>query len=167
MGCTQKVSWILVWVNLQHIHQQQPLNLHPYNSQAGCSKSLLGSQPGQLQFLAILPSRQNYYWCRCLIEGVLARVYAWQLRHSPSDHSCSGMGCVRSCPIGPHKPLRGIQLWSAHPGLNAGQLVGHLHDHGRLASGPADGSNPGFGHYWTVGWNPGVTTVETDWSFWP
>ena len=43
----------------------------------------MGGQPCQLQFLTILLSRQNKYQYRCLIEGALARVHIWQLRHSP------------------------------------------------------------------------------------
>ena len=48
---------------------------------------------------------------------------------------------------GPHKPHRGIQLWSECPGLSTGQSAGHLHDHRRLASGPADRPNPESGYY--------------------
>ena len=48
---------------------------------------------------------QLYYWAGktningdALLRGVLAGVHAWQLRHSPPGHGCSGMGHARSCP---------------------------------------------------------------------
>ena len=77
-------------------------------------------------------------------------MHAWQLRYSLPGHSCSSISCARSCPWRPHKPHRSIQLWSACPELSAGWSAGHLHDHARLASGPAGRSNPQFGHYQTT-----------------
>ena len=34
-------------------------NLHPYDGQAGCNKSLMGGQLGQLQFPVIIPRRKD------------------------------------------------------------------------------------------------------------
>ena len=126
----------------------------------------MGGQLGQLQFPVILLSKKDQYQCRHLVEGVLARVHAWQLRYSPPGHTCSSASCARSCPQRSHKPHRGIYLQSSHPGVCAGQSAEHLYDLERLASSPARGSNPEFGHFWTTGWNPGVLTVWTDRFSW-
>ena len=94
-------------------------------------------------------------WGACLTTQVLT-----------SRSQLQQLGCARSCPWRPLKPQRGIQLWPAHTGLSAGQSAGCLYDHGRLASSPAGGSNSEFDHYQTVGWNPGMMTVQTDRSSW-
>ena len=61
---------------------------------------------------------------------------------------------------GPTSPIEAYSCDLPCPGLSAGQSACHLY--GRLASSPAGRSNPEFGHYQTMGWNPGVTTVQTD-----
>ena len=119
----------------------------------------MGGQLGQLQIPVILLSQKDQHRCRHLVEGILARVHAWQLRYLPPGHSHSSVSCARHCPQRPHKPHRGIQLQSVCPELSVGQSTGCLYDLRRLASGPAGRSNPEFGCFQTVGWNPGATAV--------
>ena len=140
VGSDWEVPWVLVWIDLWCIHWQQPPHICAYDSQAGCSQSLLGHQLGKLQFLAALSSWKKQYWHRCLIESVLARVHAWQFRHSPKGHSCRSVSCMRGCPSGAHNPHRGLQLQSEHPGCSPGQSAGHLYDLRELALSPGSGS---------------------------
>ena len=146
VGGSQKITWILVWVNFWCVHRQESPDLHAYNSQAGCSQSLLGHQLGQLQFPVVLLSQKDKHRCRCLIEGVLARRCAWQLRYSSQSHSCSSVSCARRLPSKVPQVLSGIQLQPAHSGYSPGQSVGCLYDLGRLVSNSARRSNPKSGH---------------------
>ena len=102
MGSGQEIWQVLVWVNLQCVHWQQPPHIHAYDSQAGCSHSLLDHQFGKLQLLDALSCWKNPYRSRCLIKGILARVHAWWFRHSPEGHSCSSVSCTGGCPQGAH-----------------------------------------------------------------
>ena len=81
--------------------------------------------------------REDYHWCICLIEGVLAQMCAKYFRHTPPSHCSGNASHAGGHPQRPHEPHWGIQLWPAHPGPGRGWSTGHLHDHKWLASGPA------------------------------
>ena len=140
VGGSWKIPRILVWVEHWCVHGQQSPDLCAYNSQAGCSQSLLGGQLGKLLFPVVLLSWKDKHRCRCLIKGVLARMHAWQLRYSSQGHSCSSASCVGGCPQKPCMYHWGLQLGSACSGCSPGQSVGCLYDLRGLASSSASGS---------------------------
>ena len=147
VGGGWEIPWVLVWVDLWCVHWQQFPHIHAYNSHAGCSQSSLGCQLGKLQFLAALSSCKSKYRCRCLIEGILARVYTWQFGYSPESPSCSGVSCTGVCPWRAHKPHRGLQLWSAHPGCSPGQSASCPYDLRGLVPSPRSRSCPESSHH--------------------
>ena len=54
MGSSWKILWMLVWLTFSVYTDNDPFNLHPHYSQAGCSQSSMGCQLGQVQFLVAL-----------------------------------------------------------------------------------------------------------------
>ena len=66
-------------------------------------ESPMGGQPGQLQLSIVLQGREDQYQCGCLVKGVLARVHAWHLGHSPPGHCSGSVSHAGGYPPRPHE----------------------------------------------------------------